>query len=63
MKTPQQLRVDAIEKFKNIHLEEFGQILSDDEVHEIALRLLQFFGISSQPFAGKAHQRNTKDEN
>jgi len=45
MKTPQQLSREAIEEFKAIYQEEFGKHLSDDQVQEIALRLLRFFGI------------------
>jgi hypothetical protein len=45
MKTTQQLSRDAIDEFKAIYQEEFGEILSDDEVQEIAMRLLRFFGI------------------
>ena len=45
MKTPQQLSRQAIDEFKAIYQEEFGQNLSDDEVQEIASRLLHFFGI------------------
>ena len=45
MKTPNQLSREAIEEFRAIYQEEFGKILSDDEVQEIALRLLRFFGI------------------
>ena len=45
MKTPQQLSRRAIDEFKAIYKEEFGKSLSDDEVQEIALRLLRFFGI------------------
>jgi hypothetical protein len=45
MKTPQQLSRQAIDEFKAIYLEEFGKSLSDDEVQEIAIRLLRFFGI------------------
>ena len=48
MKTPQQLSREAIEEFKAIYQEEFGQTLSDEEVQEIALRLLRFFGILNQ---------------
>ena len=49
MTTPQQLSRQAIDEFKAIYQEEFGQILTDDEVQEIALRLLKFFGILQQP--------------
>jgi hypothetical protein len=45
MNTPQQLSREAIEEFKAIYQEEFGEILLDDEVQEIAMRLLRFFGI------------------
>ena len=49
MKTPQQLGRQAIDEFKAIYQEEFGKSLTDDEVQEIALRLLRFFGILNQP--------------
>jgi hypothetical protein len=49
MKTPRQLSREAIEEFKAIYQEEFGQSLTDDEVQEIAIRLLRFFGILKQP--------------
>ena len=45
MKTPQQLSREAIDEFKAIYQDEFGEELSDDEVREIATRLLRFFGI------------------
>lgn len=45
MKTPNQLSREAIDEFKTIYQEEFGKCLTDDEVQEIALRLLRFFGI------------------
>jgi hypothetical protein len=48
MKTPQLLSREAIEEFKAAYREEFGEILSDDEVREIAMRLLRFFGILSK---------------
>jgi len=45
MKTPHKLSREAIEEFKAIYQAEFGEILSDDEAREIAMRLLRFFGI------------------
>ena len=45
MKTPNQLSREAIDEFKKIYQEEFNEVLSDDEVQEIAMRLLRFFGI------------------
>jgi hypothetical protein len=53
MKTQKQLSREAIEEFKRIYQEEFGTELSDDEVQEIAIRLLRFFGILSKPHSGK----------
>ena len=52
MKTPQQLSREAIDEFKTIYQEEFGKTLSDDEVQEIAIRLLRFFGILVRPLPG-----------
>ena len=49
MKAPQQLSHQAIDEFKAIYQDEFGANLSDDEVQEIALRLLRFFGILAKP--------------
>ena len=49
MEAPQQLSRQAIEDFRAIYQEEFGVALSDDEVQEIALRLLRFFGILAKP--------------
>ncbi len=49
MKTPQPLSHQAIEEFKAIYQDEFGRELSDDEVQEIALRLLRCFGILQKP--------------
>ena len=48
MKTLQQLSREAIEEFKAAYKDEFGEELSDDEVREIAMRLLRFFGILSK---------------
>ena len=45
MKTPKQLSREAIEEFRAIYKDQFGVILSDDQVKEIANRLLRFFGI------------------
>ena len=53
MKTQQQLSREAIEGFRTIYQEEFGQTLSDDEVQEIAIRLLRFFGILTRPEKGE----------
>jgi len=49
MNTPQQLSRLAIDEFKAIYKDEFGQELSDDEAQEIAMRLLRFFGILAKP--------------
>jgi len=49
MDAPQQLSRQAIDEFRAIYLDEFGVTLSDDEVQEIARRLLRFFGILLKP--------------
>jgi hypothetical protein len=49
MKTPQQLSREAIDKFKAIYKEEFGQLLSDDEAREMGLRLLNFLKFLLEP--------------
>jgi hypothetical protein len=59
MKTPQQLSREAIEDFRAIYEEEFGKHLSDDEVQEIALRLLRFFGILNRPASDNASDQDT----
>lgn len=58
MKTPQQLSQEAIEEFRTIYQEEFGKRLTDDEVQEIALRLLRFFGILNEPNDGEKSEVN-----
>ena len=59
MKTPQQLSREAIEEFKAIYEEEFGKQLTDEEVQEIALRLLRFFGILNRPIQSEAANQTT----
>jgi len=49
METPKQLSREAIEEFKAHYKAEFGTVLSDDEVQEMAMRLLRFFGILTRP--------------
>jgi hypothetical protein len=49
MNTPNQLSRQAIEDFRAIYQDEFGNRLSDDEIQEIATRLLRFFGILVEP--------------
>ena len=64
MKTPKQLSREAIDEFKTAYKEEFGQTLSDDEVQEIAMRLLRFFGILLDPDSNntpKEHDTNQGD--
>jgi len=45
MKTPKELSRGAIDEFKSIYQDEIGTVLSDEEVQELAVQLLQFFGI------------------
>lgn len=54
MNTPHQLSRQAIDEFKAIYKEEFGQDLSDGEVQEIALNLLRFFGMLHKPCPDRA---------
>ena len=61
MKTPQQLSREAIDEFKAIYQEEFGKTLTDDEVKEIATRLLRFFGILSDPGSDKIPDNPQRD--
>jgi hypothetical protein len=56
MKTPQQLSREAIDEFRAIYQEEFGKSLSDDEIQEIAMRLLRFFGILAKPSSGEIEE-------
>ena len=60
MKTQQQLSRQAIDEFKAAYREEFGQDLSDDEVQEMALRLLRFFGILVSPTPGEDRDANPR---
>lgn len=53
MKNTTPLSAEAIEKFRKIYEREFGVVLSDDEVNEIATRLLRFFGILHKPLPGE----------
>jgi len=53
METPNQLSREAIEEFRTIYEEEFGKRLSDDQVQEIALRLLRFFGVLNMESSGE----------
>ena len=49
MNAPQKLSRQAIDEFKAIYLDEFEVNLSDDDVQEIAIGLLRFFGILVKP--------------
>lgn len=49
MNTPNQLSREAIDEFKAIYADEFGEVLSDAEVQEMAVRLLRFFGVLTEP--------------
>ena len=45
MKPPQNLSREAIERFKALYEEEFGQTLTDDEAQEMGLRVLRLFDL------------------
>lgn len=53
MKSHQPLNRAAIDEFKAAYAEEFGEVLSDEQVIEIATRLLRFFGILTEPLPPK----------
>lgn len=59
MTTTQQLSREAIEEFKAHYKAEFGQLLSDDEVQEMAMRLLRFFGILNGPNSGDGDEKTS----
>lgn len=59
MTTPQQLSREAIDEFKANYKDEFGQLLSDDEVQEMAVRLLRFFGILTGPNSGDSDEKTS----
>jgi len=52
VKTPKQLSREAIDEFKAIYQAEFGALLTDDEVQEIAMRLLRFFCVLGEVAPG-----------
>ena len=56
MAGPMRLSTEAIDAFKRIYQSEFGDILSDDEAGEMALRLLRIFDLLSRPFPGEGDQ-------
>ena len=58
MNAKQQLNREAIDEFKAIYQQEFGELLSDEKVQEIALRLLRFFGILVN---GEQHEAKSED--
>lgn len=45
MTTPNQLSRQAIDEFKTMYTDEFGEVLSDAQVQEMAQRLLRLFGM------------------
>src|SRR4051812_29523984 len=53
MNTPRHLSREAIDEFKSIYEDEFGTVLSDEEVQAMAIRLLEFFGILTKARPGK----------
>jgi hypothetical protein len=59
MTTLQELSREATDEFKAHYKAEFGQLLSDDEVQEIAVRLLRFFGILTGPNSGGGNERTS----
>jgi len=56
MNRPQQLSREAIDEFKAHYKAEFGKVLSDDEVQEMAMQLLRFFGILVGPRSNEINE-------
>lgn len=56
-----QLSPTAIQEFKIIYREEFGEDLSDAEAEEMALRVLRLFWILLQPPSEAARLLSEKD--
>ncbi len=59
MEAPQQLSRQAVEDFKAIYRDEFGEDIADDEAQEIALRLLRLFDLLLQPLPGDLPGQNS----
>lgn len=59
MDSSPQLSQRALEEFRNIYEDGFGLRLSDDELQEIALRLLQFFRVLEQAVASPRTRKDT----
>ena len=49
MEVPKTISTEALEEFKAIYQEEFGETLSDDKAEERALRVLRIFDILLKP--------------
>jgi len=56
MKTPEQLSPQGIEEFNASCQEECGHVLSDDEVREIANRLLHILEMLRQSLSGSTSE-------
>ena len=57
-----ELSKDAIEEFKDIYYQEFGERISDKEVQEMGVNLLSLFEIIYRPIS-KFGEQNSKDKN
>ena len=49
MEPPATLSRQALDEFKTIYREEFGEAISDGEAEEMAIRLLRLFDLLSRP--------------
>jgi hypothetical protein len=50
-----QLSQEALEAFKQIYQEEFGETLSDAEAQEMGERLLRLFQLMARPLPPRRH--------
>jgi hypothetical protein len=62
MKAGEQLSPSALSDFKEIYGQEFGIVLSDEEVQEVAIRLLRFFDMLSKPILDDAKNRQSTSD-
>jgi hypothetical protein len=60
MKSEVRLSREALEEFKTIYREEFGEDISDDKAGEMGMRLLRLFDILSHPTARDATDQSSR---
>lgn len=56
-----ELSKKAIEEYKEIYQEEFGETLTDQETYEQASNLLRLFKVIYRPLPSEKNNNNSKD--